>query len=562
MPTIPSPLLTDDIAPAGAHPPRAAATLVVVRDGDEGIEVLLCRRAERGDHNSGAWVFPGGIVDAGDRDAHRWCHGLDDREASRRLGLSSGGLDFYVAAVRECFEECGLLYAVRAGHTFIDTTSTVDAWRGPLHRGERHIGDLCDEAGVVLAVDRLIYLSHWLTPLGRPKRFDTRFFIASVPPAQSASPDGTEMLEQRWFRPADVLRRSAELKLMTPTQKTLEQIVDFTTVAALLSWASTERSVPMTMPRVGQGKDGTRPVLPGEPAYAELRRIDPGGHGHGSYDIVADRPVRLSPHVIRVTAGNGNEMTGPGTNTYLVGGGASGEWAVIDPGPLDDTHVQAIIDTSPGRITRIFATHTHSDHSPATLSLKRRTGAVVHGQIARYREWQDASFEPDVALQGGERVVLDEGLTLQAIHTPGHASNHLCYWFEEEETLFTGDHLMQMSTVVINPPDGDMTAYLASLRSLLSMPLRWLAPGHGFLMSSPHDAIEAVIAHRLKRERKVIDALQAAGPSTIGDLLPAVYADVPPRLHQMALRSLSAHLLKLRDDGAALEHDGRWTPVG
>lgn len=535
-----------------------------MRDGAQGIEVLLCRRAERGDHNSGAWVFPGGVVDAGDRAAHRWCRGLDDREASRRLGIPSGGLDFYVAAVRECFEESGLLYAALDDGALIDTSApsahAIDAWRGPMHRGERHIGDLCDAEDVRLAVDRLVYLSHWLTPLGRPKRFDTRFFVASVPPGQTAAHDGTEMLEQRWLRPADALHQHATLKLMTPTQKTLEQIARHANVDALLAWAATERPISMTMPHIGTGRDGVRPVLPDEPAHAELQRIDPAGQGHGSYEIVADRPVRLSTRVIRVSANNGSVMTGPGTNTYLIGGGARNEWAVIDPGPLDDAHVQAIIDAAPGRITRIFATHTHTDHSPATPSLKARTGAIVHGQLARHREWQDTTFEPDVTLEGGERVVLDDSITLRAIHTPGHASNHLCYLLEEEETLFTGDHLMQMSTVVINPPDGDMSAYITALRSLLSTPLQWLAPGHGFLMANPHDAINAVIAHRLKRERKVIDALKLAGDAPIEELLPAVYADVPPHLHPMALRSLTAHLFKLRDDGVASERDGRWRP--
>ena len=269
-------------------------------------------------------------------------------------------------------------------------------------------------------------------------------------------------------------------------------------------------------------------------------------------------PVRLSERVIRVTAGNGSIMTGPGTNTYLVGGGPSNEWAAIDPGPALAEHVEAILAAAPGPITRIFATHTHTDHSPATVALKARTGATVHGLAARHREWQDASFVPDVTLHGGERIELVPGTTLAAIHTPGHASNHLCYLLEEEKTLFTGDHVMQMSTVVINPPDGDMRAYIESLRSLLALDLDWLAPGHGFLMAEPRQAMEKVIAHRLGREAKVLEALRALAPATSGTLLERVYADVPPRLHPMALRSLTAHLLKLRDDGVAAERDGEW----
>jgi len=250
-------------------------------------------------------------------------------------------------------------------------------------------------------------------------------------------------------------------------------------------------------------------------------------------------------------------MTGPGTNTYLIGGGDTNEWAVIDPGPLGEGHVRAVVGAAPGPIRWIFATHTHVDHSPATVLLKELTGATVHGRLPDHREWQDATFTPDVALTGGERFALPGDTTLRAIHTPGHASNHICYLLEEEKTLFTGDHVMQASTVVINPPDGDMAAYLASLRALLAEDLEWLAPGHGFLMAEPQRAIEWIIAHRLKREAKVVDAL--AAHATADALLPVVYDDVPTRLHPMAMRSLTAHLQKLRADGRAAEQDGRWS---
>jgi len=154
--------------PAVERPPRAAATIVVVRDGAQGIEVLLSRRAERGDHNSGAWVFPGGVVDAGDRAAHEVCDGIDDATASTRLGLPSGGLDYYVAAVRECFEESGLLFATGAGRAHgelvqLDAGSLgepLSPWRGRLHRGENSVLEFCREFGLRLTLDRLVYLSH------------------------------------------------------------------------------------------------------------------------------------------------------------------------------------------------------------------------------------------------------------------------------------------------------------------------------------------------------------------------------------------------------------------
>ncbi|HEX7440251.1 MAG TPA: NUDIX domain-containing protein, partial [Caldimonas sp.] len=209
--------------PAASRPPRSAATLVVVRESGRGFEVLLSRRAERGDHNSGAWVFPGGLVDPGDRDAHDCCTGLDDAAASAQLGVPAGGLDYYVAAVRECFEESGLLFATDAHGALVeldtDAAARLTPWRRTLHRGEHRLGEFCKEHGVALAVDRLIYLSHWITPLGRPKRFDTRFFLAMAPPVQTAAHDGTEMVEQLWLRPADALLESAALKLLTPTLK-------------------------------------------------------------------------------------------------------------------------------------------------------------------------------------------------------------------------------------------------------------------------------------------------------------------------------------------------------
>ncbi len=543
-------------------PPRPAATVVVVRDGALGIEVLLLRRAERGDLNSGAWVFPGGLVDAADRAAQPHCRGVEPAAADARLGVAGHALDYWVAAMRECFEEAGLLYAHERDGTplALDAarSARLDAWRGPLQRGEQSFAALCHEEGLTLAADALVYFSHWVTPPGRAKRFDTRFFIARAPQGQVSSHDDGELVEQLWIAPTAALTRTEPLKLMTPTHKTLEAIARFDSVDALLAWAREPRSIPLIQPQIGSGRDGVRPVTPDEPAYAELKRLDPECRGTFSYDIHPAVPVRLSPRVIRVTAHNGSVMTGPGTNSYLVGGGPRNEWAVIDPGPAEAVHIDAILAAAPGPIRWIFATHTHLDHSPGCALLKARTGATVHGRIADHPEWQDASFAPEVRLAGGERFVLDEGVTLVAVHTPGHASNHLCYRLEEEKTLFTGDHVMQLSTVVINPPDGDMAAYLASLRALCGEDLDWLAPGHGFLMAQPRAAFEKIIAHRLQREAKVVEGLRTLGQPAEAELLAQVYADVPPRMHPMALRSLRAHLYKLCAEGRVHEREGRW----
>ncbi len=519
------------------------------------MEVLLLRRSEQNDYTSGVWVFPGGKVDAGDRQAHHFCPGMDDESASRVLGIAQGGLDFYVAAIRECFEETGLLL------TNDSHSALMSGWRDRLLRRELSWNALCHEAGLQLAVDQLVYFSHWITPLGSPKRFDTRFFLAAAPDGQVAANDGGELVEEQWIRPVEVLARGDVFKLIGATRQTLMTLSRFDTAQTVLDWARQPREIRTTRPYRAMSSIGKRTVLPDESAYAEVVRLDPHGLGNVSCEIQPGCAVQLSSRVIRVTAKNGSVMTGPGTNSYLVGGGVQNEWAVIDPGPLDVKHVDALLAAAPGTVRWIFVTHTHMDHSPAAALLKQKTGAVMYGRLPAHPEWQDASFAPDHLLQGGERFVLPGDSTLRAIHTPGHASNHLCYLLEEEHTLFTGDHVMQASTVVINPPDGDMAAYLASLRALLTENLEWLAPGHGFLMAQPQRAIEWIINHRLQRETKVIAALRALGPADSETLLAQVYADVPERLHAMAMRSLTAHLLKLRDEGAARESNGRWSSL-
>ena len=204
-------------------------------------------------------------------------------------------------------------------------------------------------------------------------------------------------------------------------------------------------------------------------------------------------------------------------------------------------------------------THTHKDHSPGAAALAQATGVPVWGRVAEHADWQDTGFAPAYQPVHGERINAGPDCSLRVIHTPGHASNHLCYLLEQERTLLTGDHVMQGSTVVINPPDGDMAAYLQSLNALLEIDLEWLAPGHGFLVAEPHGAIRRLIAHRQQREAKVLAALIKMGPATADALLADVYHDVPLAKHPVALRSLTAHLLKLCAEGKAIEARGRYS---
>ncbi len=554
--------------------PRAAASLIVLRDSPtRGLEVLLLRRADKpGDQNSGAAVFPGGLLDNSDRGHYERCDGQDDATASARLGLPSDGLHYWVAAVRECFEEAGLLFATAAGDAggkLVDLQALppaeLVAMRQALHANQIGMAEVCQRLGVRLAMDRLAYYSHWITPKGMPKVFDTRFFAALAPAGQTAVCDAAETVDLLWLTPAEALDRSRGLKLMNVTELTLKQLAGFASAQAAIDWARAQATVLVNRPRIGVSAKGRQVANLGDWAYAELGRIDPDGRGDASTELRPGKPVWLSPRVLRITAGNGSMMTGPGTNSYFIGAPGSDDWALLDPGPDDAAHVQALLAAAPGRITRVLVTHTHKDHSPAAAAIALACGAPTYGRVADHPEWQDSTFQPSQVLSDGDRLVLGDGVTLRVIHTPGHASNHLCYLLEEEKLLFTGDHLMQGSTVVINPPDGDMAVYLAKLERLLDEDLDWLAPGHGFLIDQPHAVVKKTIAHRLGREAKVVAALQtlaADGPATEAALLATVYADTPAPLHAMALRSLRAHLLKLQQDGrASAPAPGQWAPV-
>jgi glyoxylase-like metal-dependent hydrolase (beta-lactamase superfamily II) len=274
-------------------------------------------------------------------------------------------------------------------------------------------------------------------------------------------------------------------------------------------------------------------------------------------------PRKLDRYVTRLVAPNAGVMTGPGTNTYLVG---ERELAVIDPGPEDAAHVRAIRDAGAGRIRWILCSHTHLDHASSAVTLQKATGAKI-AAMAKAVTGSPPGGEHDVKLvldqllADGDAVELD-GCSLRAVHTPGHASNHLCFLLPETGMLFTGDHVMQGSTVVIGPPDGNMRAYLQSLRRLLELEVAVLAPGHGYLIHDPHAEVERLIEHRLRRESKVRQALLAAGGSApLATLLPHVYNDVPQALHPIAAKSLQAHLDKLVEDGEVSYVGGSYARV-
>jgi len=287
-------------------------------------------------------------------------------------------------------------------------------------------------------------------------------------------------------------------------------------------------------------------------------------------ELPADLPTGLAetiePQVRRVLAGNPSAFTYTGTQTYVVGKGA--DVAVIDPGPADPAHIEAILATvGDARIAAIMCTHTHRDHSPAAAPLAARTGAPIIGCAAlmlsddgpRSDEAFDTTYAPDRVLADGESVSGD-GWTLQAVATPGHTSNHLCLALVESGALFTGDHVMGWSTSVISPPDGDMADYMASLAKLQERSDRVYYPAHGPAVENPAQLVRGMMGHRKQRERQVLRQLEA-GPQAIPDMVPQMYKGIDERLYGAAGRSVLAHLIDLKNRGAVRLEGDVWALI-
>jgi len=262
-------------------PVRDAATVMLVRDGVGGLEVFMLRRNLRSDFVGGAYVFPGGGVDDHDRraDLESVCAGRSDAEASARLGLTRGGLAFWVAAIRECFEEAGILLAYGPDGELIRLDDPATAVRFAAHRvavdrGERRLVDVCVREGLRLAVDRLWYFSHWVTPEGAQRRYDTRFFVARAPDAQEPLHDDREVIANLWIRPADALERhrAGEYDLVYPTMRSLRTLESFRSADELLAAAAATDHVPAVEPRIVDDDGGFRILLPGDDGYDRVAR--------------------------------------------------------------------------------------------------------------------------------------------------------------------------------------------------------------------------------------------------------------------------------------------------
>ena len=255
---------------------------------------------------------------------------------------------------------------------------------------------------------------------------------------------------------------------------------------------------------------------------------------------------------------NPGPMTGPGTNSYLIG---LARLSLVDPGPIDEAQFDSFMEAIGNRkLEYLLLTHTHGDHSPGAARLHKATGATLVGMAAPDAPGQDQSFKPEQQWQHGDELDCGE-YSIRLIHTPGHVSNHICYLLLEEELLFTGDHVLQGTTSVILPPDGDMGSYLDSLGHLQTLQLRFLAPGHGGVMDQPHTEIANLIAHRLKREAKILAGLKELGACGLDELVLTVYDDVAEHLIPWAKRTMLAHLVKLQRDEKVSESQDLWQLV-
>ncbi|MEO9100906.1 MAG: MBL fold metallo-hydrolase [Burkholderiaceae bacterium] len=530
---------------------KPAATVMLLRDIAAGVEVLMTRRSAKASFAPGAYVFPGGAIDAGDAAAHAG--------ATRRPGQSDLQVTQAIAAIRESFEELGILLARRADGGFADASDVAALDRaGPFV-------EQCRARGLTLAADAMFLLAHWDTDRDLPKRFEVPFLVARMPEGQTPVADNFEQFEPVWVRPQAALDRHAAgtFLMIFPTLRTLERIAHHASVNELLASCAAEQPQWISCPRAGYLKGHEARFMEHESPYGELQMVCPDGQLLHPLDWQTEQPVALLKNVLRLTAPNPGMMTGPGTNSYLVGTADTG-FIAIDPGPHDPAHLERLHRAADGDIRFIVCTHSHADHSPGAAPLAamcERTGhrPPILGLPSESTARKASYFVPDRVLQNGELITLSASAhkhTLEVVFTPGHAANHLCLVLQEDGLLFSGDHILNGSTTVVDPPDGNMSEYLDSLDRLTQAcnahDIDFILPAHGYVLGRARQTIAQLKAHRLKREAKVIAAMQALPEGSMQQWVEHVYDDVPPRLWPVALRSLLAHVERVRELGLAV----------
>ena len=540
----PSQLLYPQRDPA---PTRLAATVLLLRDSAEGLEVLMTRRSPTASFAPGAYVFPGGGVDAADAAAHG--------QSTRRSAQSDAHLTQAIAAIRESFEELGVLLARHADGRHANTADIAALDR------QAPFAAQCLDRQLRLAGDEVFVLAHWTTDRDLPRRFEVPFLVARMPEGQTPVADETEQFEPVWVRPDEALARhsAGRFFMIFPTLRTLERLEHYADVDAVLTaCAASEQALWTSCPRAGWLQGRQARYMEHEAPFGELALTSPDGQIVHTLDWQTLQPVALLKNLLRLTAPNPGVMTGPGTNSYLVGERATG-YIAIDPGPADTDHLSRLWRAAGGDIRMIVCTHSHPDHSPGARPLQAMCQAAppILGLPSASTARSASEFSPDRVLQNKELLTLtgrgldsDMTHTLQVIHTPGHAANHLCLVLLEDGLLFSGDHILNGSTTVVDPPDGDMTAYLDSLDRLSAAcdehQIEFILPAHGYALGDAKDAIARLKAHRLQREAKIMAVMQALPEGSMDDWVAAAYGDVDARIWPVAKRSLLAHVQRIQ----------------
>ncbi len=502
--------LHDYVPPAT---PRPAATVLLLRDVAGELEVLMTQRSPTASFAPSMYVFPGGVLDADET--------------------------YEQAAVRECAEELSI-------HPDIA---------------------------------KLRLQAIWVTDRDMPKRFWVKFFVAPMPEGQTPVADEQEQFFPTWVKPQEALakHRAKGFPMIFPTIRTLEWLAKFGSTVSVM--AHCDANVPAWECCPRSALMGGKPnfFMEGDSPYGELALVCPDGIKRHVLDWRHDAPVPLLKHLSRLTCANPSQMTGPGTNSYIIGTKHTG-FIVVDPGPYgsydlaapgaDKAHVQRLADSCKNwegavDVRAIICTHSHPDHSPAALPLQAlcnklsNTKPPIYGMQSLPTARAHSDFTPDVQTRDGDALTLqadDLVITLRAIHTPGHATNHVCWALEEDGLLISGDHILNGSTTVIDPPDGNMNDYLLSLDKLAAAcqqyDIEYILPAHGYVLGFAKEAVAKLKAHRLAREVKVqkaIETLVSKGlpTSDMNALVALAYDDVSPSLWPIALRSLAAHMDRL-----------------
>jgi recombination protein RecT len=552
--TRPSQLLHPQREPAAL---RQAATVLLLRDatdphGQQQLEVLMTRRSMSASFAPGAYVFPGGGIDALDAASHD--------QARQRQGQTASDLTRAIAAIRESFEELGLLLAWRNDGQPADARDLARLDRS------QPLAAQCQALGLQLAADQVYWLAHWITDRDLPRRFDVPFLVARMPADQQPVADETEQFEPVWVRPSEALRRHAagQFFIIFPTIRTLERLQAYASVDAVLAECAGEKPLWTSCPRAGLLDGREARYMEHEHPYGELALVCPDGQILHELQWQTERPVPLLKNLQRLTAPNPGVMTGPGTNSYLVGDPDTG-YIAIDPGPADNEHLERLWRAAGADIRFIVCTHSHPDHSPGAAPLQAmcirhgRAAPPILGLPSANTARAASEFKPERALVHGERLTLtatgetQPRHTLQVLHTPGHAANHLCLALLEDGLLFSGDHVLNGSTTVVDPPDGNMADYIDSLDRLddacVQFGLEFILPAHGHVLGSARESIAHLKAHRLKREAKVLAAMQAKPEGGPDDWVELAYDDVPQRMWPVAKRSLLAHVERIETLG-------------